>query len=102
MTRAAGVACILLAAVIATCLPAPAIAQATTVTPSVLVMPLRPLGEDPRALWLGEGVALLVADALTSLGRPAVPRRIASRRSMRWNCPPIATCRVPRCCALPS
>jgi tetratricopeptide (TPR) repeat protein len=37
-------------------------------------MPLRPLGDDPRALWLGEGVALLVADGLTSLGRPAVPR----------------------------
>ena len=39
-----------------------------------LVMPLRPLGDDPRALWLGEGVALLVADGLTALGRPAVPR----------------------------
>ena len=75
MTRLGRIACVLLAAVSATCLPAPASAQtAATVTPSVLVMPLRPLGDDPRALWLGEGVALLVADGLTSLGRPAVPR----------------------------
>lgn len=69
--RAAGI----LLALVVTCLPAPALAQtASTATPSVLVMPLRPLGDDPRTLWLGEGVALLVADGLTSLGRPAVPR----------------------------
>ena len=74
MTWPQGVAGVLLAALSATCLPASAGAQVATVTPSVLVMPLRPLGDDPRALWLGEGVALLVADGLTSLGRPAVPR----------------------------
>jgi tetratricopeptide (TPR) repeat protein/TolB-like protein len=69
-------ACIVLAAAAAAGLagPLPAYAQAPAVAPSVLVMPLRPLGEDPRALWLGEGVALLVADGVTSLGRPAVPR----------------------------
>lgn len=52
----------------------PAVAQPAAVTPAALVMPLRPVGDDPRTLWLGEGVALLIGDALTSLGRPAVPR----------------------------
>ena len=65
---------VLLVAAAVTSLPTLARAQATAVTPSVLVMPLRPAGDDPRALWLGEGVALLIADGLTSLGRPAVPR----------------------------
>ncbi|AMY11234.1 putative PEP-CTERM system TPR-repeat lipoprotein [Luteitalea pratensis] len=75
MTWLGRIACVLLSAMSAMCLPVPATAQgAATLTPSVLVMPLRPLGDDPRALWLGEGVALLVADGLTSLGRPAVPR----------------------------
>lgn len=54
--------------------PAPAAAQAGVATSTALVMPLRPVGDDPRALWLGEGVALLVADGLTAVGRPAVPR----------------------------
>jgi tetratricopeptide (TPR) repeat protein/TolB-like protein len=53
---------------------ATATAQPAPVTPAALVMPLRPIGDDPRALWLGEGMALLVGDALTSLGRPAVAR----------------------------
>ncbi len=44
------------------------------VAPAALVVPLRPVGEDPRTLWLGEGVALLVADTLTALGIPAVTR----------------------------
>ena len=74
MTWAGRAGGVLLAALAATGLPAPVRAQTAAITPSVLVMPLRPLGDDPRALWLGEGVALLVADGLTSLGRPAVPR----------------------------
>lgn len=44
------------------------------VAPTVLVVPLRPSGDDPRTLWLGEGMALLLSDALTALGRPAVSR----------------------------
>jgi tetratricopeptide (TPR) repeat protein/TolB-like protein len=54
--------------------PTVALAQPAAGSPSALVMPLRPLGGDPRALWLGEGVALLVSDGLTAHGRPAVPR----------------------------
>ena len=50
------------------------LAQSPPVTPSVLVMPLRPIGDDPRTLWLGEGLALLVSDRLTALGRLAVTR----------------------------
>lgn len=53
---------------------APAAAQAPDVAPSVLVMPLRPAADDPRTVWLGEGAALLIGDALTALGRPAVGR----------------------------
>lgn len=57
-----------------------ALAQGAAAAPSTLVMPLRPLGDDPRSLWLGEGVALLVSDGLTALGRPAMTRtdRIAA------------------------
>jgi tetratricopeptide (TPR) repeat protein/TolB-like protein len=55
--------------------PSPVHAQTpATTTPSVLVMPLRPGGSDPRSVWLGEGVALLVSDGLTALGRPGVTR----------------------------
>ncbi|MBA2354933.1 MAG: hypothetical protein H0V80_09735, partial [Acidobacteria bacterium] len=54
-------------------LAAPAAAQAPAAS-SALVMPLRPVGDDPRVLWLGEGVALLVSDGLTALGRPAMAR----------------------------
>jgi hypothetical protein len=39
-----------------------------------LVMPLTPGNDDPRGLWLGEGVALLIADALTALGQPTLSR----------------------------
>lgn len=70
----AGRTVVWLVAVLAAGLPHGARAQSAGLTPSVLVMPLRPLGDDPRALWLGEGVALLVADGLTAVGRPAVPR----------------------------
>ncbi len=51
-----------------------AAAQSASPAPSALVVPLRPVGADPRTLWLGEGLALLVSDALTALGRPAVTR----------------------------
>lgn len=65
-----GLACALLA-VLASTTPLQAQSPAS---PSVLVMPLRPLGDDPRALWLGEGVSLLLSDGLTTYGRPAVSR----------------------------
>lgn len=53
----------------------PAIAQPPPgVAPTVLVVPLRQSGDDPRTVWLGEGLALLLSDALSALGRPAVSR----------------------------
>jgi tetratricopeptide (TPR) repeat protein len=52
----------------------PAAAQGPAAQPTVLVMPLRPTGGDPRTLWLGEGAALLIGDALQAVGRPAVAR----------------------------
>lgn len=57
-----------------TALPATARAQAAAAVPTVLVMPLQPTDDDPRALWLGEGIALLVGDGVTALGRPAITR----------------------------
>lgn len=71
---ASGRVSVWVAAMLLSCLPHQVRAQSAGATPSVLIMPLRPLGEDPRALWLGEGVALLVADAMTAVGRPAVAR----------------------------
>ena len=47
--------------------------------PTTLVMPLTPSDDDPRTLWLGEGLALLVADGLTALGRPAISRPVRVR-----------------------
>lgn len=64
---------LLLLAVI-TAVPGTARAQAAAAVPTVLVMPLQPTGDDPRALWLGEGIALLVGDGVTALGRPAITR----------------------------
>ncbi|HTV02556.1 MAG TPA: tetratricopeptide repeat protein [Luteitalea sp.] len=68
---------LLAAAVFLACVLLPDVASAQSANPataSVLVMPLRPTGDDPRGVWLGEGVALLVSDGLTALGRPAVTR----------------------------
>lgn len=42
--------------------------------PTTLVMPFTPRDDDARSLWLGEGMALLVADGLSALGRPTVSR----------------------------
>ncbi|MCC6165157.1 MAG: tetratricopeptide repeat protein [Acidobacteria bacterium] len=70
-SHAARVACAALALI--GCATAVA-AQTPAAAPRVLVMPLQPAGDDPRALWLGQGVALLVGDALTAVGRPAMSR----------------------------
>lgn len=77
------------AGVVLACLVGPAVVDASAQSPSatapqVLVMPLRPTGGDPRTIWLGEGVTLLVSDALTAAGRPAVGRsdRIAAFDAM--------------------
>lgn len=42
--------------------------------PTVMVMPLTPADDDPHSLWMGEGLALLLADGLTALDRPSVTR----------------------------
>lgn len=49
-------------------------ADASEGVPPWLVMPLTPADDDPRSLWLGEGLALLIGDGLTALGRPSVAR----------------------------
>lgn len=50
------------------------VAEASDGIPAWLVMPLTPADGDPRSLWLGEGLALLIGDGLTALGRPSVAR----------------------------
>lgn len=50
------------------------VAETDGVVPTWLVMPLTPADDDPRSLWLGEGLSLLIGDGLTALGRPSVPR----------------------------
>jgi tetratricopeptide (TPR) repeat protein len=54
-------------------------ASTAELRPFALVLPLRPDDDDPRSLWLGEGLALLVSDGLTALGRPAVSRTARER-----------------------
>lgn len=54
-------------------------ASASDTVPFALVLPFEPDDDDPRSLWLGEGLALLVSDALTALGRPTVARTARER-----------------------
>lgn len=60
--------------------PAAAEAQSGTTSPQLtLVLPLQPADDDPRSLWLGEGLALLVSDGLRVLGHPTVTRPARER-----------------------
>jgi len=54
-------------------------ASTAEIRPFALVLPLQPDDDDPRSLWLGEGLALLISDGLTALGRPAVTRTARER-----------------------
>ena len=68
-------------------LPADAFAAATG---RVLVVPFEP-GRDPRGAWLGEGVALLLADDLNGLGADAIARDERMRAFERLQVPRLAT-----------
>ena len=62
------------------CVPAASAQPASSAgAATTLVVPLVPADDDPRSLWLAEGFALLLADGLTALGRPAIPRQARVR-----------------------
>lgn len=56
----------------------------------VLVAPFE-TSRDPRASWLGEGVAVLLADGLNTLGADAIVRDERVRAFVRLQVPPQAT-----------
>jgi hypothetical protein len=47
--------------------------------PRILVVPFETPGRDGRTYWLGEGVALLVADDLNARGLGAITRSVRER-----------------------
>ena len=59
-------------------------------TGRVLIAPFE-ASRDPRASWLGEGVAVLMADDLTALGADAIARDERVRAFDRLQLPPQAT-----------
>jgi tetratricopeptide (TPR) repeat protein len=68
--------------------PSPAAAQATNAR--TLVMPFD-TGSDPRAWWLGEGVAVALADALRALGVDVIGRDERLSAFARLQVPPVPT-----------
>ncbi len=79
------------AAVLATGLATPLTLEAQQVaTGRVLVAPFE-TSRDPRASWLGEGVAVLLADDLNGLGADAIARDERVRAFERLQVPPQAT-----------
>jgi tetratricopeptide (TPR) repeat protein len=52
----------------------PAAAQAPNDAPRILVMPFDNVQRDPRAVWLGEGAAVLVSEDLRAMGAGAITR----------------------------
>lgn len=78
-----------LAGLAAPSLAAPAVAQ-SGVQGRILVIPFEG-GGDPRGSWLGEGVAMLLADDLNGLGGDAITRDERVRTFTRLQVPPLAT-----------
>jgi TolB-like protein len=79
MTRALSLAMIAVLGVPA----APVRAQAPGSSPRILVMPFDNVERDPRAVWLGEAAAVLVAEDLRAMGAGALTRderRVAFER----------------------
>ncbi len=63
-----------LVAALAVGVAGPAAAQAPDGVPRILVMPFDNVQRDPRAVWLGEGAAVLVAEDLRAMGGGAITR----------------------------
>lgn len=72
-----------------TCLGAADAAAQRVITGRILVVPFE-TSREPRATWLGEGVALLLADGLNALGADAIARDERMRAFERLQVPPHA------------
>lgn len=89
MTRARALVCGALAVLLVSqLLPAPVSAQ--RVAGPTLIVPFDG-GSDPRASWMGEGVALLLADDLNRMGGDAITRDERIRALERLQVPARAT-----------
>jgi Tfp pilus assembly protein PilF len=79
--------------IVAALVPATAGAQASTPVPApagttrILVVPFEVADRDPRALWLGEAAAVLLADALRAMQLPALSRSERVRAFEEANLP---------------
>lgn len=80
---------LLVACLVGLVLPPPAAAQ-DRVQGRILVIPFEG-GGDPRGSWLGEGVAILLADDLNGLGGDAIARDERVRTFGRLQVPPLTT-----------
>ena len=72
---------------------APAAAQAPVPDlppPRILVVPFETPGRDGRTYWLGEGVALLIADDINARGLGAITRTARERAYEQLHLPPSA------------
>jgi tetratricopeptide (TPR) repeat protein len=76
-------------AVAGACLGAVDAAAQRVITGRILVVPFE-TSREPRATWLGEGVALLLADGLNALGADAIARDERVRAFERLQVPPHA------------
>ena len=82
---------LLLLAVLTAALTASGVVEAQRVaTGRVLIAPFA-TSRDPRGAWLGEGVAVLLADDLNGLGADAIARDERVRAFDRLQVPPQAT-----------
>jgi len=66
---------------------APAPVTAPPGTTRILVVPFEVADRDPRALWLGEAAAVLLADALRAMQQPALSRNERVRAFEEANLP---------------
>ena len=91
--RAGAVAVLLavLAGVMSTMLGAQALVPVSAGRERVLVMPFENASREARLAWLGEGVAILLADDLRSAGVDAMTRDERLRAFDRFQVPPRAT-----------
>jgi Flp pilus assembly protein TadD len=83
----------LLTAVVLAALPAAAAAQAplpAIPAPRILVVPFETPGRDGRTYWLGEGVALLLADDINARGLGAITRPSRERAYEQLHLPSTA------------
>jgi tetratricopeptide (TPR) repeat protein/TolB-like protein len=57
----------------------------------ILIVPFDTAGRDPRTYWLGEGVAMLVAESMSARGLGAISRSARERAYEQLHLPPHTT-----------